>query len=97
MFSRGGKKVIRPGHQVLSEALRIKGFSVSDAHITWDGMISITAQVGYNRDNPFKAKKMEFVGNWGDNELQYIDGFAKSIQEAIDSEKAAQVMDEALD
>ncbi len=96
MFSRGGKKIRRPGHQVLSEALRRKGFNISDAHINWEGMISIKAEVGRDK-SLFSVKKQEFVGNWGEDEQKYIDAFEAMIKKAIASEKAAKAMDEALD
>jgi len=96
MFSRDGKKVRRPGYQVLSESLRRKGFNISNAHINSQGMISITAEVGRDK-SLFSVKKQEFVGNWGEDEQQYIDAFEDMIKKAIASEKAAQVMDEALE
>ena len=96
MLSRDGKKIRRPGYQVLSEALKRKGFNVSNAHINGQGMVSITVEVG-RYAGLFSVKKQEFVGNWGEDEQSYIDAFEDVIKKAIASEKAAQVMDEALE
>ena len=59
-------------------------------------MVSITAEVGRDK-SLFSVKKQEFVGNWGEDEEEYIEAFAVAIQAAIDSMKAAKDMDEALD